>query len=65
MGFVTFSYVSDNFGRKRTFIIALSLACLGCLFISLGLNVETIGIGLVLSGAGINTCANLVFNFLG
>ncbi len=65
LGFLIFSYISDNFGRRTTMIIALTIATLGCILLSSGVNIPMIGIGMLFAGAGINTSSTIVFYFLG
>lgn len=64
LGFIIFSYFSDNFGRRTTMIITLSVASLGCFLISTGFNLVVIVTGVVLAGAGINSSSGMCFVYL-
>ncbi len=65
LGFITFSYISDNYGRRLTMILSLGLAMLGSIITVIGYNLPMIAIGVVMSGGGINVSAGIVFYFLG
>ena len=65
LGYIIFSYISDNFGRKKTMTLSLGLAMLGSIIVAIGYNLSMITVGVVMSGAGINVSAGTVFYFLG
>lgn len=65
LGYIIFSYISDNFGRKKTMTLSLGLATLGSIIVAVGYNMPMISIGVIMSGAGINVSAATVFYFLG
>lgn len=65
LGYIIFSYISDNFGRRKTMMFSLALGTLGTIVIALGYNITMISIGMVMSGAGINVSGGMLFYFLG
>jgi MFS family permease len=65
LAFICFSYISDNFGRRKTMIISLALATLGSLLIVLSFNLTMVAVGAILAGGGINVSAGIVFYFFG
>ena len=65
LGYIIFSYISDNFGRKKTMTLSLGLATLGSIIVAIGYNLGMVAVGAVMSGAGINVSAGMVFYFLG
>ena len=64
LGYIIFSYVSDNFGRRKTMIMSLGLGTLGTIIVALGSNIIMISIGMIMSGAGINVSGGMLFCFL-
>lgn len=65
LAFIGFSYISDNFGRRKTMIFSLALATVGSLMIVLSFNLAMVAIGAIMAGGGINVSAGIVFYFLG
>jgi MFS family permease len=65
LGYIGFSYISDNFGRRTTMIMSLGLAMIGSLLIVLSYNLGMVAVGVILAGGGINVSAGIVFYFLG
>lgn len=65
LGYILFSYISDNFGRRTTMSMSLGVATLGTILISTGFNLGMVAVGVILGGAGINVSAGMVFYFLG
>ena len=65
LAYIVFSYITDNFGRRTTMMMSLSLATIGSLLIVLGYNLGIIAVGVILAGGGINVSAGIVFYFLG
>jgi len=65
LAFLFFSYISDNFGRRTTMMMSLSVATFGSLLIVLGYNLTMVAIGVICAGGGINVSAGIVFYFLG
>ncbi len=64
MGFIISSLVADNIGRKKLMIIALSVASVGTLMVTLGFNIVMVVIGVILAGGGINVSCGIVFYLL-
>lgn len=64
MGFIISSLVADNIGRKKLMVIALSVASVGTLMVTLGFNIVMVVIGVILAGGGINVSCGIVFYFL-
>lgn len=65
VGFILASLISDKIGRKLTMSVSLGVAAVGSLMMSIGFNFWMIGLGVILSGAGINVCSSIVFVYLG
>ena len=65
MGYIGFSFYSDNYGRRVTMLIAWGIATVGGLIILFSQNLITASIGLFLLGAGSDASINMCFNFLG
>ena len=65
VGYLLFSFYSDNFGRRITMIIAFGIATIGSLIILFSVGLVTVSIGLFLLGAGADASINMCFNFLG
>jgi MFS family permease len=65
LGFILFSIISDNFGRRKTMILSLGTASFGCVLLVIGQNISMITVGILLAGAGANPSAVMVFCFLG
>jgi MFS family permease len=65
LGFIVFSFISDNLGRKITMSVSLGLTTLGSIMVVLGFNLSMISIGVIMSGAGINVASAITFCYLG
>jgi MFS family permease len=65
LGYIIFSYISDNFGRRKTMLMSLGLGTLGSIIVALGYNITMISVGMLMCGAGINVSGGMLFYFLG
>lgn len=65
VGYILFSFYSDNYGRRITLIIAWGLATIGSLVVLFSQNLVMASIGMFLLGAGSDASINMCFNFLG
>jgi OCT family organic cation transporter-like MFS transporter 4/5 len=65
LGFVVFSYVSDNIGRKKTIVTSLGISTVGSLLVVTGFNLPMIAVGVIMSGAGINVALSMALCFMG
>lgn len=65
VGYILFSFYSDNFGRRITLMLAWGIATIGNLVILFSQNLVTVAIGLFLLGAGADAAINMCFSFLG
>ena len=64
VGYILFSYVADNYGRKKAEIFAWGTACLGGIVLSASMNIYMVAVGLFLGGMGINAAITLHDTFL-
>lgn len=65
LGFIIFSFLSDNLGRRKSMLIALLSTALGTIVLAISQNLPMAAIGLILSGAGANSSIGMTFYFLG
>lgn len=65
IGFLLFSFFTDNFGRRKSILLSLGTCALGNLVLTLSPNLVIASLGLVLSGAGGNASINITFYFMG
>jgi len=65
VGYLLFSFYSDNFGRRITIMIAYGIATIGTLIVLFSVGLVTVSIGMFLLGAGADASINMCFNFLG
>lgn len=65
IGYIVFSFYSDNHGRRVTLILAWSFATAGNLLILFSQNLVMVAIGLFMLGSGGGSAVNMCFNFLG
>jgi len=63
VGLIVFSSISDNYGRKTILVMSMSLATIGSYIVSLSQNFIMLSLGLICSGAGINTASATIFLF--
>lgn len=52
VGYVIFSYFSDNFGRKKAMVFSWASTLLGLIFLCFSNSLIVVAIGLFLTGAG-------------
>ena len=65
MGYLFFSFVADNYGRRPTYIISWSITTVGCILFYFSVNLAMVSIGLFLYGLGAGVSMNMGFYFLG
>lgn len=65
MGFIIFSMISDNLGRRKSLLLAQLVTAIGTIILSLSSNLPMAALGLVLSGGGANASIGMTFYFLG
>ena len=65
VGYIIFSFYSDNYGRRITMLIAWGIATVGSLIILFSQNLVMVSIGMFMLGAGADASINMCFNFLG
>lgn len=65
VGYIVFSFYSDNFGRRLTMLIAWGLATAGSLLVLFSVGLVMVSIGMFMLGAGADASINMCFNFLG
>lgn len=65
VGYLTFSFYSDNFGRRKTLLIVWGLATIGSFILLFSQNLIMVAIGFFCIGAGADAAVNMCFNFLG
>ena len=64
LGFIIFSYISDNYGRRRSLLIALTTEVIGTITVAASQNLAMASIGLILGGGGANASIGMTFYFL-
>jgi MFS family permease len=65
VGYILFSFYSDNYGRRIAMLIAFGIATLGAIIMSVSMSLPLVAVGLFLLGAGADASINMCFNFLG
>ena len=65
VGYLTFSFYSDNFGLRKTLLIVWGLATIGSFILLFSQNLIMVAIGFFCIGAGADAAVNMCFNFLG
>ena len=63
IGFLVFSYLSDNYGRKFSLLISLGVCVLGNILVSSSFDILMTSFGLFLSGGGANASCNISLCF--
>lgn len=58
VGFLVFSYLADNTGRKFSMLISLGVCVIGNILVSVSTNLPLASLGLLLSGGGANASIN-------
>lgn len=64
MGYLVFSFVSDNYGRKKTMVIGWAVAILGYSLIVFASSIYIAVIGVVVSGFGADACTSMTIFFI-
>jgi MFS family permease len=64
MGYLVFSFVSDNYGRKKTMVIGWSIAILGYSLIVFAQNIYMAIFGVIVSGFGGDACTPMTIYFI-
>lgn len=65
VGYLGFSFFSDNFGRRKTLVLSWAIATIGCAIFLFSQNLPMVAIGLFMIGGGSDAAVNMCFNFLG
>jgi OCT family organic cation transporter-like MFS transporter 4/5 len=63
VGFLLFSYLTDNYGRKLSLLVSIAVCVVGNILVSSSFNIVVASIGLFLSGGGANSSANTTLCF--
>jgi MFS family permease len=64
LGYLVFSFASDNYGRKKTMVVGWSVAILGYSMIVFAQNIYMAIIGVVISGFGADACTSMTIYFI-
>jgi MFS family permease len=65
VGYILFSFYSDNYGRRIALLVAFSIATIGTIIMVCSFNLPVVALGLFLLGAGADAAINMTFNYLG
>ena len=65
IGYLVFSFFSDNYGRRKTLVVSSAIATVGCWIFLFSQNLVMVAIGLFMIGSGSDAAVNMCFNFLG
>jgi MFS family permease len=65
VGYILFSFYSDNYGRRTAMLIGFAFATIGAIIMACSPNLPTVALGLFLLGAGADASINMCFNFMG
>lgn len=52
LGYIIFSYFSDNFGRRKAMVLSWATTLLGLIILCFSKSLATVAVGLFLAGAG-------------
>lgn len=63
LGYLGFSFFSDNFGRRSSILLAWGCATLGGIILAVSVNIPMAAVGLFFAGAGSDAAINICFYF--
>lgn len=63
IGYLFFSFFSDNYGRKRGLLVSWTLAVIGNIATPLSPNLLVVGISLFITGAGTSAAMRMMYSF--
>jgi MFS family permease len=64
LGYLISSYVSDNYGRKKSIVIGLSISIFGYSLIVFAQNIYMALFGVIIAGFGGDGCCNISYCFI-
>jgi MFS family permease len=63
-GYLISSYISDNFGKKKSMVIGLGVSVFGYSLIVFSQNIYMAIIGMIISSVGGDGCCNITYCFI-
>ena len=63
LGYIGFSFFSDNFGRRSSILLAWGCTTLGGIILATSFNIPMAAFGLFLAGGGADAAINICFYF--